>query len=541
MPARPLLLLQRPEAADVVALVPDGPPRQFRWRGVLHQVAEAQGPERIAPEWWRRTADADARLLRRRGRGGPPLLALPRRPLRPRRRPPRNGSCTGCSDDALQLSSRNFASAKYPGPRIGLARALCPQTPGSRLSAQWGPRSGRDDTMTAFAELVAATNFSFLRGASHAHEMVGQAAELGLAAIGIADRNTLAGVVRAHRAAKEHKIRCLRCAPRPARRPWQHHRRLRGRLLSHRPRGLRPAVPPADGRQPARHQRPVPFHASRRCSPRARARSSSSSRRGSSRRFSASACARSPPPRRGRTYLAAAFAYRRQRAPPARRAGRARRRDARPARRHQRRRSITIPTASRSPTCSPASARNARFSHAGYRLEANAERHLKPGAEMARLFAQYPQAVARSLEIAERIHFNLDELRYEYPDEPVPPGKTPQAYLRGADLGARRPALSRRRAGQGARAARQGAGADRQARLRALFPHRLRHRALRPRARPSCARAAARPPTARCASASASPPSIPPRSTCCSSASSPPTAASRPTSTSISSTSGARR
>ena len=57
--------------------------------------------------------------------------------------------------------------------------------------------------MTAFAELIAATNFSFLRGASHAHEMVGQAAELGLAAIGIADRNSLAGVVRAHVAAKQ--------------------------------------------------------------------------------------------------------------------------------------------------------------------------------------------------------------------------------------------------------------------------------------------------------------------------------------------------
>jgi protein ImuB len=57
MPARPLLLLERPEAADVLAVVPDGPPRHFRWRGVLHQVAEAQGPERIAPEWWRRTAE----------------------------------------------------------------------------------------------------------------------------------------------------------------------------------------------------------------------------------------------------------------------------------------------------------------------------------------------------------------------------------------------------------------------------------------------------------------------------------------------------
>ena len=63
--------------------------------------------------------------------------------------------------------------------------------------------------MTAFAELIVATNFSFLRGASHAQEMVAQAAELGLAAIGVADRNTLAGVVRAHKAAKEADIRLL--------------------------------------------------------------------------------------------------------------------------------------------------------------------------------------------------------------------------------------------------------------------------------------------------------------------------------------------
>jgi protein ImuB len=50
---RPLLLLARPEAAEVVALIPEGPPRHFRWRGVLHQVAQADGPERIAGEWWR--------------------------------------------------------------------------------------------------------------------------------------------------------------------------------------------------------------------------------------------------------------------------------------------------------------------------------------------------------------------------------------------------------------------------------------------------------------------------------------------------------
>ena len=55
-----------------------------------------------------------------------------------------------------------------------------------------------------FAELAAMTNFSFLRGASHPEEMVKRAAELGLAGIGIADRNTLAGVVRAHMFAREN-------------------------------------------------------------------------------------------------------------------------------------------------------------------------------------------------------------------------------------------------------------------------------------------------------------------------------------------------
>ena len=50
----------------------------------------------------------------------------------------------------------------------------------------------------AYAELAVTTNFSFLRGASHGEEYVAQASKLGLAAIGIADRNTLAGVVRTH-------------------------------------------------------------------------------------------------------------------------------------------------------------------------------------------------------------------------------------------------------------------------------------------------------------------------------------------------------
>src|SRR5271169_4159195 len=66
---------------------------------------------------------------------------------------------------------------------------------------------------------------------------------------------------------------------------------------------------------------------------------------------------------------------------------------------------------------------------AGYRLAANAERHLKAPQEVARLFRGREDAVERSLEIVERCRFSLDELRYEYPEEPVPEGQTPQQRL----------------------------------------------------------------------------------------------------------------
>ncbi|MEM1186546.1 MAG: error-prone DNA polymerase [Planctomycetota bacterium] len=77
---------------------------------------------------------------------------------------------------------------------------------------------------------------------------------------------------------------------------------------------------------------------------------------------------------------------------------------------------------------------------AGHRLEANAERHLKEGLEMERLFEAHPRAVARALEIAERASaFGLDELKYRYPAEPCPPGLTPTRYLeREVWVGAKR-------------------------------------------------------------------------------------------------------
>ncbi|BCP51587.1 DNA-directed DNA polymerase [Kaistia sp. 32K] len=52
-PLRPLSLFDPPEPVEALGEVPDGPPLSFRWRRVLHQVARAEGPERIAPEWWR--------------------------------------------------------------------------------------------------------------------------------------------------------------------------------------------------------------------------------------------------------------------------------------------------------------------------------------------------------------------------------------------------------------------------------------------------------------------------------------------------------
>ncbi|CAD5295969.1 Error-prone DNA polymerase [Bosea sp. 62] len=66
---------------------------------------------------------------------------------------------------------------------------------------------------------------------------------------------------------------------------------------------------------------------------------------------------------------------------------------------------------------------------AGRLLEANAERHLKAPQEMTRLFKEAPEAITETQHLFGRIDFDLGELRYEYPDEPVPPGWTPQGWL----------------------------------------------------------------------------------------------------------------
>jgi len=58
---RPLLILARPEPAQAVAEIPDGPPRSFVWRRIRHLVDKAEGPERLAPEWWRESSPPQTR------------------------------------------------------------------------------------------------------------------------------------------------------------------------------------------------------------------------------------------------------------------------------------------------------------------------------------------------------------------------------------------------------------------------------------------------------------------------------------------------
>ncbi len=286
----------------------------------------------------------------------------------------------------------------------------------------------------AFAELVAASNFSFLAGASHAHEMVGQAADLGLVAIGIADRNTLAGVVRAHVAAKEAGIKLLVgarlvttdgfeavCYPTD--------RKAYGRLcrlltLGNRraPKGechitLADIVAHAEGQIfiviPPRVTGPA-FRAQLE-ELIAGVPSSIHERRAHARK---DAC----------VFLALALAF----------DGREKERIGALMDLSQATGAPLVATTdalyhhpSRKPLADVLICirEKCTIAQAGYRLAANAERHLKPATEMTRLFARVPEAVSRTLKIAARITFSLEELRYEYPDEPCPPGKSPQEHL----------------------------------------------------------------------------------------------------------------
>ena len=155
-PMRPLHLFDPPQPIEVIAEVPDGPPHRFRWRRAFHEVRRFEGPERIASEWWKRRDGAvDKAGLTRdyyrvedaRGR----RFWIFRHGLYEEKPNPQLVSCTGCSHD-LRDVRRDWS------PRPITASCAAPRIP---------------------------------------RDMVGRALELGMAGIGIADRNSVAGVVRA--------------------------------------------------------------------------------------------------------------------------------------------------------------------------------------------------------------------------------------------------------------------------------------------------------------------------------------------------------
>ena len=285
--------------------------------------------------------------------------------------------------------------------------------------------SNDSDIAPGFAELVAATNYSFLRGASHPAEMVAHAIDLGMSGIGIADRNSVAGVVRAWAYLKERQVR-------------QPEAVANFRLVV----GARLAF--ADG-TPDIVAYPISRHGWGRLT-RLLSTGNLRAEKGDCRLELADllvhcddllliamegdeALLRTLKRARPKSvWLAAAMP---QSGADARRLAELQRLSA----------ATNIPllatndalyaTAAQRPlhdiiTCIR---EGVTIQKAGRLLRANAERHLKSPAEMRRLFAHQPKAIDASAKLLARIAFHLDDLRYEYPHEPVPPGWKPFPYL----------------------------------------------------------------------------------------------------------------
>jgi error-prone DNA polymerase len=309
--------------------------------------------------------------------------------------------------------------------------------------------------MSAYAELAVTTSFSFLRGGSHPQELVARADELELTAIGIADHNSFAGVVRAYDEAKKRKIKLLvgtrlvtidgfEVLTYPI------DRAAYGRLCRLITAGNLKAkksechlifeeiLNAAEGQIFIVLPPAMSFCGTDSISARPRASGDpvlASRVRGNERRerFAASslflerlsALADAAP---SRTFLAGVH-YHRGDEP--RRLGLLAELGARCRAPLVAVNDVFYHAPERRPlldvlTCIR---EKCTITTAGLRLSINAERHLKTPAEMARLFAAFPDAIARSLAIARSCSFSLGELKYEYPDEPVPTGKTAQQHL----------------------------------------------------------------------------------------------------------------
>jgi error-prone DNA polymerase len=277
--------------------------------------------------------------------------------------------------------------------------------------------------LNSYAELQATTHFSFLRGASSPAELALRASELGLSAIAITDRNTLAGIVRAHQAAKEVGLRLVIGArldfeDAPSLLAFPEDRAAYGRLS----RMLTDGKMRADKGQCRltlddlfRHgdgQRLVALPPERPDD------AFLQHLRALKRRFGGPAL-----------YLAGHHLYRGDDARRLARLGDLAEAAGAPlvatndvhAHIPQRRPLQDVLTCIRE---------GCTVAEAGFRLNANAERHLKSPDEMCRLFRARPDAIRRTTLIMEACRFSLDELKYEYPAEPVPEGRTPQEELK---------------------------------------------------------------------------------------------------------------
>ena len=321
--------------------------------------------------------------------------------------------------------------------------------------------------MLRYAELQVTTNFSFLRGGSHAEELIIRAQHLGLAAIAITDRNTLAGVVRAHAAGKDLGFKVIVGARLDLAQAglsllaYPRNRSAYGRLCRLLTLGQRRAEKGRchlDLADVADHQDGMIF------------------------------AAVPPEGMPGRRFEDALQAMRASISQPLYLAAAMLRRGADRAR-------LNALAALAGSHRTPLIATNDVLYHhpgrrplqdvltcirekctiheAGYRLDANAERHLKSAERNGRgCFKGHEEAVERTLEIADQCTFSLDELRYEYPDEPVPARHYPAKASGVSGLGGRARSLSARSARQDQGRHRQGARPDREAPYRALFPHR---------------------------------------------------------------------
>jgi error-prone DNA polymerase len=285
-----------------------------------------------------------------------------------------------------------------------------------------------------FAELAAATNFSFLRGASHPEEMVARAAELGLAGIGIADRNSLAGIVRAHTFARDNAeaMAATRIVPGarlvfidgcPDVLVYPKDRAAYGRLCRILTEGnlrapksecwliLKDLLDRSEGLQIVALP-PSPKGAAKNAAP-----SREDKEKLACKALDEGAAIASLREAFGKhLWIGASLTYGADmRSGLARRAALAR--------------AVGAPLIATNDALMHASERRAladvltcirektRLEAAGRLTQANAERHLKTPREMARLFAEAPDAVAETVRFLDGLKFSLDELSHCYPEE----------------------------------------------------------------------------------------------------------------------------